>query len=71
MQQSANADNSSALRSVNVLRYRAEVEFWTGNEENAIKSLLHAKRLAKERKSLEMVIEQRLKEMQKDRQLMV
>ena len=71
MQQSANADNSSALRSVNVLRYRAEVEFWTGNEENAIKSLLHGKRLAKERKSLEAVIDQRLSEMQKDRQLTV
>ena len=71
MQQSANADNSSALRSVNVLRYRAEVEFWTGNEENAIKSLLHAKRLAKERKSLEAVIDQRLSEMHKDRQLTV
>ncbi len=71
MQQSANADSSSALRSVNVLRYRAEVEFWSGSEENAIKSLLHAKRLAKEYKSIEAVIEQRLKEMQKDRQLNV
>jgi predicted Zn-dependent protease len=71
MQQSANADSASALRSVNVLRYRAEVEFWSGSEENAIKSLLHAKRLAKDNKSLLPVIEQRLTQMQKERQLNV
>lgn len=71
MQQSAQLDSASAVRSINVLRYRAEVEFWTGNEENAIKSLLHAKRLAKDNKSLFGVIDQRLTQMQKDRQLNV
>ena len=71
MQQSAQLDRTSAVRSINVLRYRAEVEFWTGNEENAIKSLLHAKRLAKENKSLLGVIDQRLTQMQNDRQLKV
>lgn len=71
MQQAANADSTSALRSVNVLRYRAEVEFWSGSEENAIKSLLHAQRLAKENKSLSATIKQRLTVMQKDWQLKI
>jgi len=53
------------------LRYRAEVEFWSGYEENAIKSLLHAQRLAKENKSLSAAIDQRLSAMQKDRQLKI
>lgn len=64
MQQSANADRVSAVRPINVLRYRAEVEFWSGNEEKAIKSLLHAQTLAKANKSLLAVIDQRLKQMQ-------
>ena len=42
MQQVANIDQQSPFRTVNVLRYRAEVEYWSGWEENAIKSLLHA-----------------------------
>ncbi|WP_374571532.1 M48 family metalloprotease [Acinetobacter sp.] len=71
MQQAANADSASPLRPVNVLRYRAEVEFWSGYEENAIKSLLHAQRLAKENKSLSAAIDQRLSAMQKDRQLKI
>lgn len=64
MQQSANADRVSAVRPINVLRYRAEVEFWSGSEEKAIKSLLHAQTLAKANKSLLAVIDQRLKQMQ-------
>ena len=71
MQQAANVDHASTLRPINVLRYRAEVEFWSGYEERAIKSLLHAQRLAKENKSLLATIDQRLTVMQKDRQLKI
>ncbi|MBK5646015.1 MAG: M48 family metalloprotease, partial [Acinetobacter sp.] len=48
LQQAANLDKKNPMRTVNVLRNRAEVQYWSGDEENAIKSLLHAKRLAKE-----------------------
>ncbi|CAM2924226.1 M48 family metalloprotease [Acinetobacter celticus] len=71
MQQAANVDHASTLRPINVLRYRAEVEFWSGYEERAIKTLLHAQRLAKENKSLLATIDQRLTVMQKDRQLKI
>lgn len=47
MQQAAALEPASALKAVNVLRYRAEVEYWSGEEEAAIKSMLHAQRLAK------------------------
>ena len=71
MLQLANADKSGAYRSVNVLRYRAEVEYWTGQEESAIKSLLQAQRLAKDSKSLEAKVKQRVGEMQKERMLKI
>ncbi|WP_411171054.1 M48 family metalloprotease, partial [Acinetobacter sp.] len=42
LQQAANLDKKNPMRTVNVLRNRAEVQYWSGDEENAIKSLLHA-----------------------------
>lgn len=47
LQQATNLDKSSPLQAINVLCYRAEAEYWSGYEENAIKSMLHAQRLAK------------------------
>ena len=68
MQQSANADKANPLRTVNVLRYRAEVQYWSGLEDNAIKSLLHAQRLSKDNLAMSDTIKKRLTEMQKERQ---
>ncbi|WP_097079667.1 M48 family metalloprotease [Acinetobacter puyangensis] len=63
----------SPVRAINVLRYRAEVQFWNGQEEEAIKSLLHAQRLSKEKnnEALKAQIEGRLKQMQDARQLKI
>ncbi|ENW95862.1 MAG: M48 family metalloprotease [Acinetobacter sp.] len=66
LQQAANLDKSSPLQAVNVLCYRAEVEYWSGYEENAIKSMLHAQRLAKGNMAMSAKIESRLKQMQDD-----
>jgi len=71
MQQAANIDQQSPFRTVNVLRYRAEVEYWSGWEENAIKSLLHAERLLKNNEGLSAKLKIRLSEMQKERQLKI
>jgi predicted Zn-dependent protease len=71
MQQAANLDQQSAFRTVNVLRYRAEVEYWSGSEENAIKSLLHAQRLIKDNELLAAKLKLRINEMQKERQLRI
>ncbi len=71
MQQAANIDQQSPFRTVNVLRYRAEVEYWSGWEENAIKSLLHAERLVKNNEVLSAKLKIRLSEMQKERQLKI
>lgn len=71
MQSTANVNNDDPYKAVNVLRYRAEVEFWSGYEENAIKSLIHAHRLAKESKTLSATIKSRLSEMQKARMLKI
>ncbi|WP_205669573.1 M48 family metalloprotease [Acinetobacter sp. MB5] len=67
MQRAAAIDHASPVQGIQVLRYRAEVEFWSGREEDGIKSLLHAQRLAKNNMSLSATIDQRLKEMQADR----
>ena len=66
MQQASSIDRLSPVQAVNTLRYRAEVQFWSGNEKNAIKSLLHAQRLAKGNESLAARIDSRLKQMQSD-----
>ena len=68
MQQAASLDKKSPMHTINVLRYRAEVQFWSGFEEEAIKSLLHAQRLAKDNESMSATIKTRLTQMQKDRQ---
>lgn len=68
MQQAANIDKSNPLHTVNVLRYRAEVEYWKGQEESAIRSLLHAQRLAKDNNSMSAKITSRVKQMQMERQ---
>ena len=61
------------FHAINSLRYRAEAQFWSGEEENAIKSLLHAERLINEKNnvSLKAKIESRLKQMQDARQLRI
>lgn len=67
LQQATNLDKSSSLQAVNILCYRAEAEYWSGNEENAIKSMLHAQRLAKGNLSMSAKIDSRLKQMQDER----
>ena len=64
---------NQAFQTINSLRYRAEAQFWSGEEENAIKSLLHAERLIKEKDnvSLKAKIESRLKYMQDARELRI
>lgn len=71
MQQAANVDTQNPMRTVNVLRNRAEVEYWSGAEDNAIKSLLHAQRLSKDNKAMSAKIESRLKVMQAERQMKI
>ena len=71
MQQAANIDAQNPMRTVNVLRNRAEVEYWSGAEDSAIKSLLHAKRLSKDNQAMSAKIEARLKVMQEERQMKI
>jgi len=71
LQQAANLDKKNPMRTVNVLRNRAEVQYWSGDEENAIKSLLHAKRLAKENNAMSARIDTRLKVMQDELKLKI
>ncbi|WP_298143454.1 M48 family metalloprotease [uncultured Acinetobacter sp.] len=70
-QRLADADQNSPLRNINVLRYRAEAEYWSGLEENAIKSLLQAERLTQLHPALAVVVKARLKQMQKERQMRI
>ncbi|MDM1020267.1 M48 family metalloprotease [Acinetobacter sp. VNK23] len=70
LQQATNLDNSP-LQAVNVLCYRAEAEYWSGYEENAIKSMLHAQRLAKGNLAMSAKIDSRLKQMQDDRRMKI
>lgn len=71
MQQAANIDQENPMRAINVLRYRAEAEYWSGLEESAIKSLLHAQRLSKDNQAMSAKIDDRLKTMQYERQLKI
>ena len=71
LQQAANLDKSNPMRTVNVLRNRSEVQYWSGDEENAIKSLLHAQRLAKGNNAMTARIDTRLKVMQDERKLKI
>ena len=71
LQQATNLDKSSPLQAVNVLCYRAEAEYRSGYEENAIKSMLHAQRLAKGNLAMSAKIDSRLKQMQDDRRMKI
>ena len=77
LQRAENVRSKTAInqefQTINSLRYRAEAQFWSGEEENAIKSLLHAQRLIKEKNnvSLKAKIESRLKYMQDARALRI
>ncbi|WOE33043.1 M48 family metalloprotease [Acinetobacter sp. SAAs470] len=67
MQQAANIDKDNPMYTVNVLRYRAEKQFWSGQEQEAIKSLLHAQRLnQKNSQAMSITLKKRLEEMQKE-----
>lgn len=66
MQQAAHLDIANPMHTINVLRYRAEKQFWSGWEQEAIKSLLHAQRLNKDNKAMSATLEKRLNEMQKE-----
>lgn len=68
MEAAVNRLPDSNDKAANVLRYRAESLFWRGDEENAIRSLLRASKLAQQNYSLQAHIEKRLGEMQEDRQ---
>lgn len=69
LQQTASLDKNNPMRTINVLRFRAETQYWKGDEENAIKSLLHAQRLVENNISMRSTIDARLKVMQSERQL--
>ena len=71
LQQAANLDRNNPMRTINVLRNRAEAQYWSGDEENAIKSLLHAKRLAKDNNAMSARIDTRLKVMQDERKMKI
>lgn len=71
LQQAANLDKDNPMRTVNVLRNRAEAQYWAGDEENAIKSLLHAQRLAKGNNAMTAKVDARLKVMQTERKMKV
>ena len=71
LQRATNLDKSSSLQAINVLCYRAEAEYWSGYEENAIKSMLHAQRLAKGNLAMSAKIESRLKQMQDERRMKI
>ncbi|AOA58053.1 hypothetical protein BFG52_06605 [Acinetobacter larvae] len=71
LQQAADADSNHPMRTVNVLRYRAEAEYWSGDEIAGIKSLLHAQRLAKGNQMMLAKIDQRLEKMQAERELKI
>lgn len=55
------------LKTLQLLRFRAENEFWHGNVDKAIRSLMRASKLAKNNYSMQARIEKRLDEMQEAR----
>ncbi|PAM44189.1 hypothetical protein CEJ64_20395, partial [Acinetobacter baumannii] len=69
LRQGANLDKNSPLRGVNVLRYRAEAQYWSGSEADAIKTILHAQRLAKGNQAMTARIDSRLKQMKEDQRM--
>ena len=73
LQRCATAQPMSELQTIQILKYRAEVEYWSGQEEQAIKSLLHAERLAKQqaKEALAWQLKSRLNQMQTERQMKI
>ena len=71
LQQSASVDQANPMQTINVLRYRAEAEYWSGAEERAIKSLLHAQRLSKDNQSMSSQIDARLKTIVEERRMKI
>ncbi len=69
LQQAANVDVNNPMRAANVLRYRAEAQFWAGQEQEGIKSLLQAKRESQNDQVLTASIKKRLDQMQADYKL--
>ena len=63
LQRSANFQQG-INKEINGLRYRAEVQFWSGQELNALKSILQAQRLAKDQPSVKAKIDARVAQMQ-------
>ena len=68
MESAANRLPDSELKTLQVLRFRAENLFWRGEVDTAIKSLIRAGNLAKNNYSMQVRIESRLKDMQEARQ---
>lgn len=64
LESAANALPEGNLKTITVLRYRAENQFWRGDMDNAIRSLMRASRLAKDNYALQARIENRIEEMQ-------
>lgn len=54
------------LTAIQALRYRAEAQFWQGEEKQALKSLLYAQRLAKNHADLQAKIHYRIEQIQQD-----
>lgn len=68
MEAAANRLPDNALKTLQVLRFRAENQFWRGNTDQAIRSLIRANSLAGQNKSLQAKVASRLAEMQQARQ---
>lgn len=71
MQQAMQIKKDDPFQTIQVLRYRAEQQFWSGREEAAIKSLLHAQRLAQDHPVFSTLLKTRLEQMQQQRQLKI
>lgn len=67
MEAAANRLPEGLSKTLQVLRYRAENQFWRGDMDNAIRSLMQASRIAKDNYALQARIENRIQEMQDDR----
>ena len=67
MEAAASRLPESQLKTLQLLRFRAENEFWHGNVDKAIRSLMRASKLAQNNYSMQARIEKRLDEMQEAR----
>ena len=67
MEAAANVLPDGNNKTVQVLRYRAENQFWRGDMDNAIRSLMRASRLSKDNYALQARVENRIQEMQEAR----